>query len=56
VDPCFGIRVISQEVDTSHEWIGWRCLDDREINRSIPLTGKWDANAWEPCHKTLANG
>lgn len=27
-----------------------------QINRSIPLTGKWDANAWEPCHKTLANG
>ena len=27
-----------------------------KINRSIPLTGKWDANAWEPCHKTLANG
>ena len=22
-----------------------------EINRSIPLTGKWDANAWEPCSK-----
>lgn len=27
-----------------------------KINRSIPLTGKWDATAWEPCHKTLANG
>jgi len=25
-----------------------------EINRSIPLTGKWDANAWEPCHKEAA--
>lgn len=22
-----------------------------QINRSIPLTGKWDANAWEPCSK-----
>jgi len=22
-----------------------------QINRSIPLTGKWDANAWEPCEK-----
>ncbi len=27
-----------------------------KINRSIPLTGKWDAAAWEPCHKPLANG
>lgn len=26
---------------------GWR------INRSIPLTGKWDANAWEPCSKEV---
>ncbi len=22
-----------------------------EINRSIPLTGKWNPNAWEPCEK-----
>jgi hypothetical protein len=22
-----------------------------KINRSIPLTGKWDATAWEPCSK-----
>jgi hypothetical protein len=32
--------------------------DGFQINRSIPLTGKWDATAWEPCHKPklLANG
>ena len=37
--------------------VGWKqLLDEWQINRSIPLTGKWDANAWEPCHKTLANG
>jgi hypothetical protein len=24
-----------------------------EINRSIPLTGKWDATAWEPCSKKV---
>ncbi len=30
----------------------WEHLKEKaEINRSIPLTGKWDANAWEPCHK-----
>ena len=23
-----------------------------KINRSLPLTGKWDANAWEPCSKS----
>ena len=22
-----------------------------QINRSIPLTGKWDTTAWEPCSK-----
>lgn len=27
-----------------------------KINRSIPLTSKWNPDAWEPCHKTLANG
>ena len=24
--------------------------------KTVPLTGKWDPAAWEPCHKTLANG
>lgn len=23
------------------------------INRSIPLTGKWNPDAWEPCHKEI---
>jgi hypothetical protein len=27
--------------------------DGFQINRSIPLTGKWDANAWEPCSKEV---
>jgi hypothetical protein len=38
----------SEEIDWAelfHEW---------QINRSIPLTGKWDANAWEPCEKEAA--
>ncbi len=25
-----------------------------EINRSMPLTGKWDANVWESCQKPVA--
>jgi len=24
-----------------------------QINRSIPLTGKWDKDAWEPCYKLI---
>jgi hypothetical protein len=37
--------------------IGDTFIDFRElgklyqINRSIPLTGKWNPDAWEPCHK-----
>ena len=52
-----GIR-IWRECDSNPTEITWRTIKDAksEINRSIPLTGKWDANAWEPCHKTLANG
>jgi hypothetical protein len=30
----------------------WENLNlHHEINRSIPLTGKWNPTAWEPCHK-----
>ena len=32
----------------------WSMLLTWKINRSIPLTGKWNPNSWEPCHK-LAN-
>lgn len=31
-------------------WESLRSLDS-QINRSIPLTGRWDPSAWEPCHK-----
>jgi hypothetical protein len=31
----------------NHLKSGWK------INRSLPLTGKWNPDAWEPCHKTL---
>lgn len=26
---------------------------NHEINRSLPLTGKWNPEAWEPCHKII---
>jgi hypothetical protein len=40
------------------KWSFALLAETAEINRSIPLTGKWDATAWEPCHKPkpLANG
>ena len=28
--------------------------EDWQINRSIPLTGRWNPDAWEPCHKTIS--
>lgn len=33
----------------------WACLLDMsvQINSSIPLTGKWDPNAWRPCCKSV---
>lgn len=30
----------------------WEALkNEYEINRSLPLTGKWNPDAWGPCHK-----
>jgi hypothetical protein len=35
------------------EFVLWRHLmEEGQINRSIPLTGKWDATAWEKCSRT----
>ena len=32
----------------------WEILAENYlINRSIPLTGKWNPDAWEPCHKQI---
>lgn len=49
-----GIRIWRQSESSGHE-ITWQRLreSDSQINRSIPLTGKWDANAWEPCSKAV---
>lgn len=33
----------------------WEYLKEHyQINRSIPLTGKWNPDAWEPCHKLIS--
>ena len=34
-----------------YTWSELAC--DYEINRSIPLTGRWNPDAWEPCSKTV---
>jgi hypothetical protein len=49
-----GIR-IWRECDSNQAEITWQIIKDinSEINRSIPLTGKWDAHAWEPCSKEV---
>lgn len=34
--------------------VGWGALaEEWQINRSIPLTGKWNPDAWEPCSKEV---
>ena len=40
-----GSRGTPYEVTFEELQDGW------QINRSIPMTGKWDANAWEACEK-----
>lgn len=40
--------------DYERKFLNWRKLaESYEINRSIPLTGRWNPNAWEPCHKQI---
>ena len=34
-----------------YTWSELAC--DYEINRSTPLTGRWNPDAWEPCHKQI---
>jgi len=31
--------------------VPWNKLTSCEINRSLPLTGRWDKDAWQPCEK-----
>jgi hypothetical protein len=47
-----GIRYWRQS-DSDPEPISWLTLktNGAQINRSLSLTGKWNPDAWEPCHK-----
>ena len=37
------------EIVFRHTWA--YLMSEYQINRSLPLTGKWNPDAWEPCHK-----
>lgn len=49
-----GIYVLDDEPLVETLW-KWDYLAKRvKINRSIPLTGRWNPDAWEPCHKIIS--
>lgn len=40
--------------DGQDKTVSWDAMvDDWQINRSIPLTGKWNPEAWQPCYKLI---
>ena len=44
------------KVTCGNRGYGWEELaSDYERNISLPLTGKWNPDAWEPCHKPSPN-
>ena len=48
-----GIYVLDDEPLVETLW-KWNYLAEKvKINRSIPLTGKWNPDAWEPCQKQI---
>ena len=52
---CHKDGVYVQNSEDNLNLLTWSELlrDGVKINRSIPFTGKWDANAWEPCSKEV---
>lgn len=49
-----GIYVLDDEPLVETLWKWDYLLEKVKINRSIPLTGKWNPDAWEPCHKSIS--
>ena len=40
--------------DGQDKTVSWEAMADGwQINRSLPLTGKWNPEAWEPCYKLI---
>lgn len=53
---CQILEVTPKEVHINRMSVGIlykHLMYDYLINRSIPLTGKWDVSAWEPCYKMI---
>lgn len=48
-----GIYVLDDEPLVETLWKWDYLLEKVKINRSIPLTGKWNPDTWEPCHKEI---
>lgn len=48
-----GIYVLDDEPLVETLWKWDYLLEKVKINRSIPLTGKWNPDAWEHCHKEV---
>lgn len=47
-----GTRAVYIGIDDKVTIVDYQSLlTDWQINRSIPLLGKWDPTAWEPCSK-----
>jgi hypothetical protein len=48
-----GVYASTVQLDTNRNTYSFYELQQEEwlINRSIPMTGKWNPNAWEPCEK-----
>jgi len=48
-----GVYILDDEPLVESLW-KWHYLAEKaQINRSIPLTGKWNPDAWEPCSKEI---
>lgn len=48
-----GLYVLDDEPLVENLWRWDYLMEKAQINRSIPLTGKWNPDAWEPCHKEI---
>lgn len=49
VDHVYSDGALLSNCPRTHRW--GELMRDYQINRSLPLTGKWNPDAWEPCHK-----
>lgn len=48
-----GLYVLDDEPLVENLWRWEYLMEKAQINRSIPLTGKWNPDAWEACSKQI---